>query len=570
MGVIIKSLNFAFPAFPAFVVAVLAGLAFIAVYPLVTVDWFKSHELFDPLIRVFALAYEVENGDFYPRWLSLAYKGHGAPFFNYYSPGFYLISAYLYALGMPLLFSIKIVIWGLFFVGALGVFLWVKKYTTPAGALVAAMIYMYLPYHFVDLFVRGAVSEFAALAILPYLFYGIDGLFSRCSYKSVAIVALSSAAIVLTHNLSAFMIVPFAVLYFTAKVYQHRPPKKQLLIVCAAPLLGALISSFYWLPVLLEMGYIRPLASSVASGYYSYSNHFVFPAQWLDTAWGFGGSHPGIEDGMSFQLGVALIVFLLLGVISLFNAPKETKIFAALCFLLGMLALVFTLSLSGWLYDWLSIFQMVQFPWRYLGPATLFFAAFCGLSGYASKHKYFSPLVIVAALSVILITSSEQRSISEPLVLDVASIEANAVSQRQIAKVSINNEYLPKWSKGQVTSTLEPIVELPSAQLSDFKMAGTRMSFTVTLPNNVSQTRLVVPWHYFPGWRVMLNGNDTEVVANATGFLMFMVPVGTHQVEVYFGSTPPRMFGWGISVVGMMLLILLVGLLRRTEIRQGV
>ncbi len=162
------------PPTTLFILLLLAILSLVSSVPLWSVDWFVSHENIDLIERVIAYTEEIRHGDIYPRWLSLTYYGKGSPFANFYSPGFYLLSAWLHSLGLPLLISLKIPATLLFFAGSWGMYLWTRPHFGNIGSVAAAIVYLFTPYHFVNIYVRGAFAEFAALAVLPYLFWAID------------------------------------------------------------------------------------------------------------------------------------------------------------------------------------------------------------------------------------------------------------------------------------------------------------------------------------------------------------------------------------------------------------
>ncbi len=54
---------------------------------------------------------------------------------------------------------------------------------------------------------------------------------------------------------------------------------------------------------------------------------------------------------------------------------------------------------------------------------------------------------------------------------------------------------------------------------------------------------------YYPGWRATVDGAPVAVAPEAgSGLLTFEVPAGEHTVEVWFGETPIRWGGDGLSV----------------------
>ena len=108
--------------------AIFALLAALCCTPLMQEGWFTSHERIRPIARAFAAYLEVANGDLYPRWLALGYVGKGVPLFDFYPPAFSLLVAWAHALGVPLLLAAKLLVYGIFFIGAFGVYAWVRPH----------------------------------------------------------------------------------------------------------------------------------------------------------------------------------------------------------------------------------------------------------------------------------------------------------------------------------------------------------------------------------------------------------------------------------------------------------
>jgi 6-pyruvoyl-tetrahydropterin synthase-like protein len=537
-----------------FHIFLLSILALVAIWPLTNIDWFISHEYFNTVERVIALSHEVRSGDLYPRWLSTGYYGQGLPFINYYSPSYYLISAYLHALGIPLILSMKLVIWATFFLSGLGTYFWLRRHATPTGALIAAILYMYLPYHFVDLYVRGSLSELTALAVLPFLFLGIDTMFSRSAYKGVIVTAISSAGLVLSHNLSAFMAIPFAALYWVIMATHNRASIKDFAFSMLGPILGVFFSAFYWLPMIFEHNYIAPLSATMTDGYFNFSNHFVFIKQFFNQAWGFGLSQAGPKDGMSFQLGLVLTALIVTTILSLTHCNKRQVYFGFLTLSLGLIGLFMTTELSKGLYENIQPLKYVQFPWRFLGPSTLFLAAFCSLSDAALYQKFRAPLLITPMVLAIIYFSIDQRAISREITINSDNIFQQILEQQKIGSLVNNNEYLPIWAKGNVTKSRHPIPLNAATHITNIKINTSKMSFTYS---HQESAKVVIPWHYYPGWKATVDGKNAAIGATNEGFILLLLPEGKHFVSINFGSTPARRLSWSISCIGVLLSILL-------------
>lgn len=531
-------------------IVILVAMASIAILPLVDIGWFPSHESLNPVSRVFALAYEIKHGDWYPRWLSLANARQGTPMFNYYSPAAYLFPAYLTALGLPILAAMKLTVWLVFVAGGLGMYLWTRSYARHTGAVVAAILYMYAPYHFVDLYVRGAMSEFTALALLPFLFLGIDRSLSGDGKKGCMIVALSGAAIVLTHNLSALMIAPFALLYWCALISRRKPPKPVIVFSLLGPALGLMLSAFYWLPVILEHEFVQPLGDVMTSGYFSYGNHFVTFRQWFSTAWSFGDSLPGPRGQMSFQIGVTLSACAVVTTLIWRRIPEHARLFGGLCAILAVSSLFMTTAPSGFIYELVPGFEYIQFPWRFLGPASLFLSAYCGLLVYLGSSFKLRASLLVTVLLGTLIFSSDHRGVAEGIDLTDEYIATVLMDERGMGDLGGIGEYNPVWSNNTRLPWFGPVSRAPGAfrRISRFEVDGSTMRFKLTA--NRTRSEIMLPWYYFPGWRVEVDGVETRISPSENGFIKFDVPASDHEVVAYFGTTRPRQAGWFIALLG--------------------
>jgi|GEM_PF-1008074 len=533
--------------------------AFIASSPLLEDGWFLSHDATWHLDRLVAVAHELDLGDYYPRWLSTAAFGKGLPVLNYYSPGIYLIAGYLHVFGVSLLLSLKIMCISLFFLGSLGMFLWVRRHCALFGALIAATLYTFVPYHFVDIYVRGAIPEFAAMALLPFLFYGIDRMFSEYSYFSgILLTGATTALIIVTHNLSAFMIMPFALVYFTWCVYAVKPPLRKIAICASGPILGLGLSAAYWLPATTEIGYLAHFKESILS--FSYILNFIQPTDWFSSRWGFGFAFPKGNATMSFQIGYVLSVFVLMSTLTVLAIRGKERSFGLITLVLGMLGLFLTISPSAIIYDQVSLVQYVQFPWRYLGIATLFLSALTGLSAnwkYVGRIPHGPMILLCCALGCSVLLSHTHREVLEKTSGDIDQIGRSRIVGKNIGVMSVGDEYLPKWSDESVIPLRFDEILLPFPSTSTLKVdnvetKGSKIRFRIESEGGVN---LAVSQFYFPGWKATIDGRYRPVAYTAEGFVTLTIPPGVHSVQLWFGTTTPRIIGWLITIVTLLTLL---------------
>jgi len=530
----------------------------VSLSPLFSGGWFNSHDGVHHLERLVALAYEIRAGDYYPRWLSLACYGKGLPLFNYYSPGFYLVTSVFHLAGLSLVISVKLVCFTLTVAGFWGMFTWLRRYADDTGALIAATVYTFLPYHLLDMFVRGALPEFAALCLLPYLFYSIDrALYEKDILPSVSAVAVSSAAIMLTHNLTVIMIAPFAVLYILFKLVFGEATISGAARAAAGAVLGAGLSALYWLPLFMEISYLNDFRARVTTGTAHFSEHFLAVFQLFSSYWGFGYSNSGPEDSLGFQLGYVMTALSVLAAVCLAFVNRGKRLFGVSVLLLGLAGTVMTLEVSGPVYRLIGPLQYVQFPWRFLGTSTLFFAALTGMSTSCKQiagrpWARVSLYATVVLLSIVF--SVDQRVVQGRMCSIFSDREEKVVSQKFIGGMGAQNEYLPKTvpSEDIVPFDFYPVYPSATQKVENLVIKGSVMSFEID--NSGPASDAVVTWFYFPGWDLDIDGAKAGLWPSKEGFIQFNVPPGRHSVRLWFGTTGPRETGWAISIISLLLL----------------
>jgi len=535
-----------------FIYLALAGLTLVASQPLFIDGWFWTHEQFDPVGRIIAISQEICSGDFYPRWLSYSYRGKGSPFFNFYSPFFHFSASYLHVAGLSLLASIKLTLGLLFFAGATGVYLWSRRHYGKYGGAIAAVLYLFAPYHFVDIYVRGAFAEFSALAILPYLFLGIELVIDEPDHRiGFFFTVLATSLILISHQLSAIMIAPFAVLYSLGRLFSGEFSSKKLLTLMGIPFVAAGLSAFYWLPVIFEKQYLRDFAGAVLHGEnseYNYSDHFVLPFQLVSNLWGFGTSVKGPADGMSFQLGILLVILATLSIVFVRWIPQKVRKFQFLVIALGLSGLFLTSEYSETVYRLVPPLAYIQFPWRFLGLTTLFLAAAGGAIGAAlnSERIQFAILALLIVLSVFF--SGRQRAVNLPNLPISPAYEKTQVAMRSLGSLNLENEYLPKWAPKSTITAAPEVAPLADSGVVKDVVAGTGEISFAYFGNN-PESMVTIPWYFFPGWKAMIDGRPVTVNPGRNGYIAIRVPSGRHNVKLLFGTTWPRAIGWTLALL---------------------
>src|SRR5438128_7936636 len=103
----------------------------------------------------------LRGGHLYPGWLAESNNGFGDASFRFYPPGLYYMLAAARALSGSWYAAMIATFGSLSMIGALGMYLWAREFTSSQNAMWAGIFYSVSPYHVNQLFQAGMLAEFA-------------------------------------------------------------------------------------------------------------------------------------------------------------------------------------------------------------------------------------------------------------------------------------------------------------------------------------------------------------------------------------------------------------------------
>ena len=283
--------------------AAIALVAFVTSAPLWRPLFVYGHSIdLDPFRQV-AFDAALRAGDRFPRWTPYWYYGYGSPLFHFYAPLPYFVSELWLLAGASLARAFQLTLFSGWLASGFAMYLLARDAFSRPAATVAAVLYLFAPYHLVDMLVRHALGEHLAFAWIPLAIWGVAGTVGRPGALRFAIGALAVAALPLTHNLTALIALP-VVIAWSVLAWARTRDRAGLARAAAATALGLGLSAFFWLPAIADLAGVSA-RERLTGEFFRYSLHFVHPKQLFSPAWGFGGSRAGVEgDGMSFQIGL--------------------------------------------------------------------------------------------------------------------------------------------------------------------------------------------------------------------------------------------------------------------------
>lgn len=540
-------------------------ISFFTFKPLISQGFFPIHDD-TQVARTFEMTKALRDGMFPVRWSQDLGYSFGYPIFNFYNPLPYYVSALISLFGFDALFATKLMVIFAFLLSGFSMYFLAKEFFGKEGALFSSLLYILAPFHGVEVYVRGDFAENFAYALIPLLFYGLFKIHKSYSFKYVSIAAISYAGVILSHNLTAMMISPFAVFFIAYLLLRERKDMlKNLIRLSLGLFIGVLLSAFYWLPAIFEMQYTDVL--SQIGGGANFRDHFVCVSQLWISQWGYGGSVRGCLDGISFMIGkyhiflLALmfavsIVFLISGKYSKIQS-KEKEIFYLIIFLFlnFLLSVFFMLGISRPIWELLKPMEFFQYPWRFLIMAS-FFASFIGGSLFfvlkkfiKDKNKYY--LLVFVVFIYIFFVSLKFFVPQEILSKNSKDYTSKHALYWEASKIS--DEYLPKgFQVPESENQIPDISNLKTPELS-IRILKRKTQYIKLELNIKREGTYILPLAYFPAWQAKIDGKQAELKQGLRGSIVSL-PKGKHILELSFVQTPIEKLGNLISVAGILLL----------------
>lgn len=409
----------------------------------------------------------ISAGQLYPRWLPDSFEGLGSPTFFFYPPMAFWLSGGLNAAGLTTLQAINAAGFLLLLGSGFAMYGWLARRGT--RPLLGASLYMLAPYHLVDLYVRGALAEFAAFVWIPLIALAIEALPKRWAWP---LLAASFAALILSHLPVALLVSVF--LMAPLLICRIREDRATFLPAVTALAAGVALAAFYLVPALTLQGYISK--ELLWGAYYQPANWSIWKA-----GFGFLGGLPLIGIGLALLATASRSRWTLIALVAAAAA-------------LGLIPLIWKLPLL----------EQAQFPWRLL--CVVEFAAITAMLQRPPR-----PLIIAGAAAVLLV----------PYIFGSVSAAAYLLAKRDYSALERTMpdapEYLPKGFDVSEVEDLQRVVDL-----SRYRALPRGDAVTVAQPGLITLHHAA-----FPIWKVVKDGQD---VPTTGPLISFQATPGVYRV----------------------------------------
>jgi len=503
---------------------VIVVIALLSVWPFFKKGYFASHDGEWMVIRFTAFHQTLRAGQIPVRFVDRLNNNYGYPVLNFLYPLPFYLSEIPKITGFSFVDSIKITFVISTIVSALAMFWAMSQKFSKAASFTASIVYLFSPYRFVDLYVRGSLGESLAFAILPLILGAIFKI-SKNDNKYLPVLSVLIACLVLAHNVIALLFLPIFVILTFLYI------KKSLLYVFSYILLGMLIATFFWLPALYDLQFVKLSQISVSNP----ADHVVPIAKLIYSDWKFGPI-PKEFDGFSAQIGILSIFILVLTVYLRFKTKEKST---DLTYLVVIYSTSFFLisTFSKILWQEIPILGIIQYPWRILSVivfTTALLSAYC-VQKVGKEVVGYSIALLAITLTITYIKPAAFVDRGEGF------YTTNEDS------TTVKDEYLPLWVEQELPRSYEKIIFANETQIIDSQIKSTSYKF-----NLVSKTATIATVNtiYFPGFKASIDKKDVAIdYKNPYGLMTFQLPKGRHEVIIKYNKSPVHLASELISLI---------------------
>lgn len=424
-------------------------------------------------------------------------------------------------------------------------------------ALISSLIYILAPYKLTDIYSRNALGEYTSFIFIPLVFSGIYKLLNNNQKQSLYII-IGAVGLILSHTITTIYVAIFVLLYLLLNYEKINLKMIKKMLIDAIIIL--LLTAFYLIPLIEHKAYgnytIYDAESMFATGADVY-NTGIGIKQWASSEFG--------NQEIVFSLGIAIIAGLILTPSTIKKAKNEKEYIS-----FAILALI-SAYLSTKLFPWVimpSILTIIQFAWRLNGFLIFFISYICAVNvvKFSEIIKDKKNILTIAMIICISICAwfGGARYISKYEQEIDNKFETNLIKAQKIGPYNINREYLPL----NVGKNIKYMEERENKTYVITGEASIKNEEKQALTDNMEvevekKATLELPYIYYHGYTVKLNGKQLKTYQSEKGFLCVDVEE-SGKLEVEYTGTMVEKMGYiisGISLIG----IAVYGIIRKVR-----
>lgn len=513
---------------------IIIAASLIAAIPLINLRIYGTDDGYVHMLRIFGMEQILKEQNFPPFIYSKFANGFGYAINLFYSPIVTYGPLFFRIFGLHYYTCLKLFAYSTILISCFTMYNFLYDVSKKREiAILGAVIYAFIPYRLETIFNRFAIGEFTAYIFFPMLFHGLFNLLKGDGKKHYYI-AIAAIGLILTHTISTEYSAIFALLYiiFNFKQLKNKGVIRKIVINVIFILA---ITAFFTVPLMEHKilgNYVIFNSTSMRSLPSDVQNSTIDVLQLFKDS--------GEVNGVSFKIGIPLIILTLLGIVSYKKVDKNIRSEYITFAVIAMISLAMVTKLFPWIIM-PNILTTLQFAWRMLAFFEFALSIICAINLYYfvdiickksnknskntkvhTKTENLYNMLLLFAIIVIIISMMKidyNYSYEKEKFLTDEEYETKINEKNSIW--SINREYLPEkvdvkeLGKSYLDYREDKVYVLEgNATIINEKKKDLQLEFDIE--NYKANTILELPYVYYLGYKVTIEQKDNEIKTKMT------------------------------------------------------
>lgn len=421
----------------------------------------------------------------------------------------------------------------------------------------AAILYVIAPYRLTDIYLRTAIAELTSFVFVPIIFNGLYTIINK-EEKSY-LLSWGILGLILTHTIITLYTAILCLIYLLIFIKKLKN-KKVIINLLINLLFGLITSSFYWVGLLqhyfatsYEVFVPGRMEREEVLKYYKIDFYQLFFTR--------------KEQIMIYAIGLVSVIGLVLTPVAYKKISKDYKKLYTTFLIFGLILTFMTLTIFP--FEKLpKILTMIQFTFR-LFEFTSFFFAFVVAINYETIIKDFKlkDILILSAIAMLLLIPylnkldydlrySEDKLINGVRVTkNTGRVHAGMASMEYLPSKAFNNlDYLINREDSII------VLDNENVKINEYTKNKTNIECTVS--NIDKKTSIELPYIYYLGYRIYVNGKEISYTESEKGFIQVSIETSmcenkTAKIRVRYLGTNEMIIALMFSIIAIIILIII-------------
>ena len=543
----------------AWAAAIVSTASIVALLPAAIFGIPAGHDLPSHLRFAIPLYDAISSGRFHAGWVAQANGGFGDAGVRFYPPAlYYLLAGTLAAFG-SWYDGILVGFILLTVLGAFGVYLWARCFVQRPTAIVAAVLYAFIPYRINEFYGASLLAEYAAASVLPFAFAFVARVCRNRELTDVLGLATAFAFILLT-NLPVAVIASISLLLYALLNIELKVFWSTIGGLSLAVFLSLVASAFYWVTMVAELSWMKNspiIPNADLDSYFDYRRNFVLSPFSLSNQ----------NSWLAAMLTLAMLAMAVAPVVVVIS-PYRRKLGQGLKAVLVLLAFSLFMASDFSRPVWAVIPKLkeIQFPWRWLVVTSSVIPLLTAASipfwqeQWRGRFRWATILVVGMVLISLSYSVARMRQANYLPRFEFSSASNAAFSENS------GDYWLPVWVNRRPSSMVSQ-VEASGRSTSIKSWESQHKDFSV---ESGPAQEIRVHTFYYPHWVARSAGATLSTRPDVDGSLLIFVPSEFTNVQLDFQEPARTRIALIVSGLGWLLIggFLLVTVARRSKTKD--